>query len=56
MKGTGLGLYWVNEIIKVHGGKININNKKNLNGTEFIIELPIYKIDKKALKDKNSYG
>ncbi len=51
VKGTGLGLYRVNEIIKVHGGKISINNKENVNGTEFIIELPIYKNDQKLLRN-----
>ena len=38
-KGTGLGLYIVNSIVKLHGGEISVN--KNLPiGTKFIIILP----------------
>jgi len=43
VKGTGLGLYWVHEILKVHGGKIYLNNKVKNGGTEFILEFPVYK-------------
>lgn len=42
VKGTGLGLYWVDEIVKFHGGKISVlSHGKNM-GTTFTIELPIY--------------
>jgi len=43
VKGTGLGLYWVKEIVKVHGGKINVKSGGINTGSEFILELPVYK-------------
>jgi signal transduction histidine kinase len=46
VKGTGLGLYWVKEIIKLHGGKVSVNSDGLNKGTTFIIELPIYKTSK----------
>lgn len=49
VKGTGLGLYWVKEILKTHGGKIIIDNKNRNKGTTFLIELPIYKRSKRRL-------
>jgi signal transduction histidine kinase len=39
IKGFGLGLYYVNSIIKKHSGNISVNSKS---GTEFIITLPTY--------------
>lgn len=48
VKGTGLGLYWVREIIKSHGGEITVESEGINKGTKFIIELPIYKASKKA--------
>jgi len=42
VKGTGLGLYWVKEIVKTHGGKISVFSEGRGRGTTFIIELPIY--------------
>lgn len=47
VKGTGLGLYWVNEIIKYHGGKITVFSEGFNKGSTFIINLPIYKAAKK---------
>ncbi len=47
VKGTGLGLYWVKEIIKYHGGKVSIQSEGINKGTMFIIELPIYRTSKK---------
>jgi signal transduction histidine kinase len=47
VKGTGLGLYWVNEIIKYHGGKVTVSSEGHDCGTTFIIELPIYQASKK---------
>jgi len=41
VKGTGLGLFWVREIIKSHKGKIFVKEKAN--GTIFRIELPLYR-------------
>ena len=46
VKGTGLGLFWVKEIIKLHGGKISVKSEGLNKGTTFIIELPIYKTSK----------
>jgi signal transduction histidine kinase len=44
VKGTGLGLYQVKEIIKNHGGKITIFSEGDGKGTTFKIELPIYQV------------
>ncbi len=43
VKGTGLGLYWVKEIIRNHKGKISVKSEGKGKGTTFIIELPIAK-------------
>ena len=42
VKGTGLGLYWVYEIIKLHGGQVSVYSKGPGTGTTFTIELPKY--------------
>lgn len=47
VKGTGLGLYWVREIIKMHGGKISVFSEGANKGTSFRIQLPIYKASKR---------
>ena len=39
-KGTGLGLYIVNEIVKAHSGKIHVKDNRP-KGTRFVIELPL---------------
>jgi signal transduction histidine kinase len=49
VKGTGLGLYWVREIIKIHGGKISASSPGPGAGTTFRIELPVYPASKKRL-------
>jgi signal transduction histidine kinase len=41
IKGFGLGLYYVNNIIKKHSGNISVQSKWK-SGTEFIITLPKY--------------
>jgi two-component system sensor histidine kinase/response regulator len=37
--GTGLGLYWSNEIVHLHNGKIEVSSELNV-GTTFTISLP----------------
>jgi two-component system phosphate regulon sensor histidine kinase PhoR len=50
VKGTGLGLYWVKEIIKAHRGKISLNSAGKESGTVFKIELPLYKKNRSSSK------
>ncbi len=52
VKGTGLGLYWVREIIKSHGGKISMSSAGQDRGSTFRIELPIYQTAKKRLTNR----
>ena len=47
VKGTGLGLYWVKGIIKLHGGRITLFSEGFNKGTTITIELPIYKSSKR---------
>jgi len=47
IKGSGLGLYWVKEIIHIHGGKVSVFSPGKNKGTTFTLELPIYKTSKK---------
>lgn len=47
VKGTGLGLFWVKGIIKLHGGKISVFSQGVNQGTCFRIELPIYQTSKR---------
>jgi signal transduction histidine kinase len=47
VKGTGLGLYRVKEIVKNHGGRISVSSDGPGRGSTFKIELPIYQISKK---------
>lgn len=39
-QGTGLGLLLSYDIVKAHGGEINVETKESV-GTEFIIQLPV---------------
>jgi len=51
VKGTGLGLYRVREIIKAHDGKITVLSEGEAKGTTFKIELPAYSaLSKRQLK------
>ena len=47
VKGTGLGLFWVSEIIKTHGGEISVFSEGQGKGTAFHIELPVYQTVKR---------
>ena len=47
VKGTGLGLYWVKEIIKAHGGRAAAFSAGTKCGSTFRIELPIYRRSRK---------
>ncbi|HDL18786.1 MAG TPA: HAMP domain-containing histidine kinase [Bacteroidetes bacterium] len=47
VKGTGLGLYWVKQIVAYHGGKISVESAGLNRGTTFKIALPIYEVSKK---------
>jgi signal transduction histidine kinase len=51
VKGTGLGLYVVREIVKNHKGKITAYSQGKGRGAKFKIELPIYFEKKKSTKD-----
>ena len=42
VKGTGLGLYWVWEILKFHRGRISLSNQNQEGGVVFVIKLPVY--------------
>jgi len=46
VKGSGLGLYWVKEIIRYHAGSISVFSEGEHMGTTFTIKLPIYQISK----------
>lgn len=52
VKGTGLGLYVVKEIIKSHKGKITALSEGKGKGTTFKIELPVFVEKKKSQKQK----
>lgn len=52
IKGTGLGLFWIKEIIKYHGGRVTVFSQGKNKGTTFKIELPIYRVAKKRHVNK----
>jgi two-component system phosphate regulon sensor histidine kinase PhoR len=52
VKGTGLGLYWVREIIRNHGGKVFVSSKGEGKGTVFTLHLPIYPVWRKRYIDR----
>jgi len=42
VKGTGLGLYWVRQITRYHGGSVNVYSEGVGYGTTFIMTFPVY--------------
>lgn len=52
VKGTGLGLYIVKEIVKFHGGKVHAISSGRNTGATIQIELPIYKRAKKRFTNQ----
>jgi len=42
--GSGLGLYWANKIIALHGGRLEVQSKTN-KGTTFHIYVPLRQVD-----------
>jgi two-component system phosphate regulon sensor histidine kinase PhoR len=38
--GSGLGLYWVKQVVALHDGTISVSSKEG-RGSEFVIQLPI---------------
>jgi two-component system sensor histidine kinase/response regulator len=49
--GTGLGLYWANEVIELHGGTIQVSSRPN-KGSTFLITLPPIAANQAAAKPK----
>jgi len=43
VKGSGLGLYWVREIIRHHGGRTSVFSEGKNRGSTFRVELPVYR-------------
>lgn len=52
-EGSGIGLSIVKSLIEIHGGNIKLNSKQG-SGSEFIIELPVKVLSKKALEKTES--
>ena len=52
VKGTGLGLFWVKEIARYHGGNVSVESRAKEKGTVFTVSLPVYKSSKKRYINK----
>ncbi len=52
VKGTGLGLYIIKEIVRYHGGKIRATSPGKNMGTTIRMEIPIYKKAKKRFTNR----
>ena len=42
IRGTGLGLYMVQEIVRIHGGTVSVESEGIHKGSTFILEFPIW--------------
>jgi len=51
VKGTGLGLYWVREIIRHHRGRVQVMSEGRNKGTTFRIRLPRNRLPKTIKND-----
>ncbi|MDM7925378.1 MAG: HAMP domain-containing sensor histidine kinase [bacterium] len=49
VRGTGLGLYWVREIMKIHGGRVSVSSRGTRRGSTFTIEMPVYRASGRRL-------
>ncbi len=52
VKGTGLGLYWVKEIVRYHGGSVSLFSAGRNKGASFRIVLPRYDASKRRSIEK----
>ena len=43
VKGTGLGLYWAQKVLNLHGGSIDVSSEIN-EGSTFIVNIPLNKV------------
>ena len=43
VQGAGLGLYWVKEIVRQHGGAVTVASEGRNRGSTFRIELPVHR-------------
>ncbi|MDZ5253402.1 sensor histidine kinase [Clostridium sp. LIBA-8841] len=49
-EGSGLGLFIVNELVKIHDGEIEVHSELG-EGTEFIVKIPMRKIESSPLDE-----
>jgi two-component system, OmpR family, phosphate regulon sensor histidine kinase PhoR len=49
VKGTGLGLFWVREILRIHGGRVSAASRGENRGSTFTVELPVYRTSERRL-------
>ncbi len=49
VRGTGLGLYWVREIMRIHGGKVSVSSRGIRKGSTFTVEIPVYRTSERRL-------
>lgn len=49
-EGSGIGLFIVNELVKIHNGEIEVHSELG-EGTEFIIKIPMRKIENSPLDE-----